>query len=85
MGPSLRIFDQGPRLGFENFLVKYFGFKIIESELCEFDQISGKKIFTNLIIHSQERSWFQNDNVWHNTIDLKWMNDKYLVYVNEWG
>ncbi len=85
MGPSLRIFDQGPRLGFKNFLVKYFGFKIIESELCEFDQISGKNFFTNLITHSWERSWFQNDNVWHKTIDLKWMNDKCLVYVDEWG
>jgi hypothetical protein len=32
MGPILRIFDWGLRLGLKNCLVKYFGFKIVESE-----------------------------------------------------
>ncbi len=44
MGLILKIFDQGHEFELMNNLVKYFGLGISEDELCELDQMLGKKI-----------------------------------------
>ncbi len=54
MGLSLKIFDQGHKFGLMNHLVNYFGLGIIEDELCELDQMLGKKISNNVMTCPQE-------------------------------
>jgi hypothetical protein len=48
---ALRFFDKEHRFGLINHLLNYLGLDIFKSELCELDQILGKKILNNLMIH----------------------------------